>query len=159
MGRIERKNAGGPSRLAALAPESEAERFRHSRAARRMALTEDYVELIADLTKGAQGRPARAVDLVGRLGVAQPTVAKALARLRREGFVVQAESRGIALTPAGQQLAVKAKERHRVVVRFLERLGVSPAVAERDAEGIEHHVSEETLRAFAAFAGRGDDKD
>ncbi len=36
--------------------------------------------------------------------------------------------------------------------RFLCALGVSPETARRDAEGIEHHVSAETLEAFRAFA-------
>jgi DtxR family manganese transport transcriptional regulator len=36
------------------------------------------------------------------------------------------------------------------VVEFLLALGVPPAIAEADAEGIEHHVSPETLEAFAA---------
>ncbi len=31
---------------------------------------------------------------------------------------------------------------------------MSEATAHRDAEGIEHHVSDETLEAFAAFVER-----
>jgi DtxR family manganese transport transcriptional regulator len=34
------------------------------------------------------------------------------------------------------------------VAAFLRKLGVSKKVAELDAEGIEHHVSPETLAAF-----------
>src|SRR4051794_6494351 len=50
------------------------EGFRQTRAARRGALVEDYVELIADLIE--DGNEARQVDIAARLGVAQPTVAK-----------------------------------------------------------------------------------
>ncbi|WP_275427747.1 iron dependent repressor, metal binding and dimerization domain protein, partial [Citrobacter koseri] len=49
------------------------------------------------------------------------------------------------------------RERHRIVERFLIALGVSAETARRDAEGIEHHVSAETLDAFRRFAdGRSD---
>ena len=70
--------------------------FRQTRAARRNALLEDYVELIADLI--ADGGEARQVDIAARLGVAQPTVAKALRRLIAEGLVVQKPYRGVFLT-------------------------------------------------------------
>ena len=42
----------------------------------------------------------------------------------------------------------------RLVVRFLTALGVPAAVAESDAEGIEHHVSRETLAAFVRHIRR-----
>ena len=123
------------------------ESFRQARAARRSALVEDYVELIADLLDA--GGEARQVDIAARLGVAQPTVAKMLKRLAEEGFVAQRPYRGVFLTAAGQALALRSRERHRLVERFLLTLGVAPETARRDAEGLEHHVSEETLDAFA----------
>jgi uncharacterized membrane protein len=46
--------------------------------ARRRALLEDYVQLVADLIEN--GNEARQVDIAARLGVAQPTVAKMLTR-------------------------------------------------------------------------------
>ena len=61
------------------------EGFRQTREARRNALVEDYVELIADLIE--DGNEARQVDIAARLGVAQPTVAKMLTRLFAEGLV------------------------------------------------------------------------
>ncbi len=84
--------------------------------------------------------------------MAQPTVAKMLKRLCDEGLVQQRPYRGVFLTEAGKRLAGAARERHRIVERFLCALGVSPETARRDAEGIEHHVSAETLEAFRAFA-------
>src|SRR4051794_8447564 len=58
--------------------------FRQQREARRGALVEDYVELIADLIE--DGNEARQVDIAARLGVAQPTVAKMLTRLCADGL-------------------------------------------------------------------------
>ncbi len=124
--------------------------FRQNRQARRQELIQDYLELIDDLLS-ARGE-ARQVDIAERLGVAQPTVAKMLKRLTEDGLVSQLPYRGVFLTPAGRQVAMEAKERHRVVEAFLLALGVSPETARFDAEGMEHHVSAETLEAFRAFA-------
>jgi DtxR family manganese transport transcriptional regulator len=120
--------------------------FRQSRDARRNTLLEDYVELIADLI--ADGGEARQVDIAARLGVAQPTVGKALRRLGAAGLVVQKPYRGVFLTEAGQKIARESRLRHQTVEAFLRSLGVSSETARIDAEGIEHHVSDETLAAF-----------
>ena len=120
--------------------------FRHAREARRAALIEDYVELIAELI-AAKGE-ARSIDLAVRFGVTQATVAKSVSRLKREGFV-RAERYGtLHLTPRGAAAAGAARARHVIVVEFLKSIGVPAEIAERDAEGIEHHVSAETLAAF-----------
>jgi DtxR family manganese transport transcriptional regulator len=55
------------------------------------------------------------------------------------------------LTDKGQALAERVRVRHRLVVDVLSALGVPTEAAEADAEGIEHHVSETTLKAFAHF--------
>jgi DtxR family transcriptional regulator, manganese transport regulator len=133
-----------------VAADVQSESFRLTRQARRLELVEDYVELIDDLI-GAHGE-ARQVDIAERLGVAQPTVAKMLKRLTEDGLVSQQPYRGVFLTDMGQRLAADARERHKVVEAFLLALGVNPETARRDAEGIEHHVSAETLAAFRAFA-------
>ncbi len=138
------------SEPALIDPEVHVESFRQAREARRSELVEDYVELIADLI--GDGGEARQVDIAARLGVAQPTVAKMLKRLAEDGLVQQRPYRGVFLTEAGRALASQARERHRIVERFLCVLGVSPETARRDAEGIEHHVSGETLEAFRRFS-------
>ncbi|KLJ00618.1 manganese-binding transcriptional regulator MntR [Luteimonas sp. FCS-9] len=132
-----------------LEADVQAESFRQVRNAHRMELAEDYVELISDLI--ADAGEARQVDIAARMGVAQPTVARMLQRLVRDGLVVQRPYRGVFLTEAGEALAAASRERHRVVEAFLLALGVPEAIARRDAEGIEHHVSPETLAIFAAF--------
>ena len=133
-----------------ISAEIQSASFRQNREARRLELVEDYVELIDDLL-AAHGE-ARQVDIAGRLGVAQPTVAKMLKRLTEDGLVLQQPYRGVSLTPEGQRLAAESRDRHRAVEAFLLALGISPEAARRDAEGIEHRVSAETLRAFRAFA-------
>jgi DtxR family manganese transport transcriptional regulator len=107
---------------------------------------QDYVEMVAELidTVGE----ARVIDLARRLGVTHVTVGRTLQRLRREGLVTFQPYRSIFLTVAGRRLAEETRHRHEVVVDFLQSLGVPAAVAYSDAEGIEHHVSRETLEAF-----------
>lgn len=120
--------------------------FGRTRRDHRRELAEDYVELIAELIE-AKGE-ARAVDLAERLGVTQATVAAAVARLQRGGYVKSEPYRSIFLTETGRELAAFCRRRHRVVLAFLAALGVAPEIAEQDAEGIEHHVSEPTLAAM-----------
>jgi DtxR family manganese transport transcriptional regulator len=116
-------------------------------------IAEDYVELIAQLTR-LHGE-ARTVELAQRLGVSHVTVTKTLARLQRDGLVRSEPYRSIFLTEAGKGLATRAESRHELVVQFLRKLGVNPADAEADAEGIEHHVSEATLTAMRRFVADG----
>jgi DtxR family manganese transport transcriptional regulator len=134
---------------ALLDPDTQVESFRQTRHNRRSELAEDYVELIADLIDD-RGE-ARQVDIAQRLGVAQPTVAKMLKRLAADGLIQQRPYRAIFLTVEGQAIAERSRERHRIVESFLCALGVSAETARIDAEGIEHHVSAETLEAFRTF--------
>lgn len=136
--------------------DTQAEAFRQVRQSRRVELFEDYVELIDDLIR--EGGEARQVDIAARLGVAQPTVARMLKRMAEAGLVTRRPYRGAFLTEAGQALAEQSRARHEIVERFLIDLGVDPETARKDAEGLEHHVSDETLEAFGKFsAGKSRD--
>ena len=128
---------------------TQARRFGKARTAQAAALLEDYVELISDLL--ANGGEARPTDIARRLGVAHATAIKTIGRLKREGLAVAKPYRGVFLTEAGESLAARVRARHRVVVDLLLAVGVPAEAAESDAEGIEHHISPATLRAFAAF--------
>lgn len=97
---------------------------------------------------------ARAVDLATRLGVSQVTVTKTIQRLVRDGLVTSQPYRAVFLTEEGRRLADESRRRHEIVVGFLLALGVGEQTAETDAEGIEHHVSEETLAAMERFLRR-----
>jgi len=131
----------------------QARTFDEVRRAHQREVAEDYLELIADLCD-ATGE-ARTVDLAERLGVTAATVNAALHRLVRDGLVRKERYRSIFLTDAGRRVAERSRERHRIVRDFLLALGIDPETAETDAEGIEHHTSDETLRAFQAFLNGG----
>jgi len=124
----------------------QAESLKLTRREHATEITEDYVEAIADMT-ASQGE-ARVVDLSRRLGVTHVTVNRTVARLQREGYVIARPYRAIFLTETGHKLAAACQRRHLTVVAFLRSLGISEKTAELDAEGIEHHVSPETLAAF-----------
>ncbi|WP_058913903.1 manganese-binding transcriptional regulator MntR [Entomohabitans teleogrylli] len=146
------RRAGMPSakkKTQLINVEEHVEGFRQVREAHRRELIDDYVELIADLLQ--ELGEARQVDMAARLGVSQPTVAKMLKRLASMGLIAQIPWRGVTLTAEGEELARQSRERHQIVEQFLLALGVSTDIARRDAEGIEHHVSEETLEVFRRF--------
>ncbi|QLP97911.1 MAG: manganese-binding transcriptional regulator MntR [Rhodoblastus sp.] len=128
---------------------AQARRFGKARSAQSHARMEDYAELISDLI-AAQGE-ARATDIARRLGVSHATTIKFLARMKAEGLVTSQPYRGVFLTAAGAALAERTRKRHRLVVDLLVAVGVPQDVAEADAEGIEHHVSDAALAAFARF--------
>ena len=109
--------------------------------------------MIAELI--AHTGEARVTDLARGLGVTHVTANRAIKRLQRQGLVTSQPYRSIFLTGEGQRLAKESRERHDLVVRFLIALGVPTQVAEADAEGIEHHVSKETLAAFVRYLREG----
>jgi DtxR family transcriptional regulator, manganese transport regulator len=131
---------------------TQARRFGKTRSAQSTALLEDYVELIADLL--ASAGEARPTDIARRLGVSHATAIKTISRLKRAGMATARPYRGVFLTEAGTALALRVRARHRLVVDVLRALGVPAEAAEADAEGIEHHVSETSLKAFARFLNR-----
>lgn len=122
------------------------ERFNQARAAQSVAILEDYAEMIADLID--EHGEARITEIAQRMGVAHPTATKAVARLKREGLAISRPYRGVFLTDEGAELAVRVRARHRTVVDFLVAVGVPPETAEMDAEGLEHYVSDVTLKVF-----------
>ena len=129
-----------------MSAEISAEKFERIRKAHQSEVMEDYVEMIADLIE--EVGEARAVDLAARFGVTSPTVNATIQRLQREGLVETRPYRSIFLTDAGAKLAQACKERHRIVRDFLIMMGLPRDIADADAEGMEHHISDETLAIF-----------
>ena len=123
--------------------------FSKVRNAHKTENTEDYLELISELltSKGE----ARIVDIAKQLDIAQATANKTIQRLQNQGFIKREPYRSIFLTVKGQMVASKSKKRHNIVLRFLLNLGLDQKTASADAEGIEHHVSEKTLKKMEKF--------
>ena len=123
--------------------------FKKVRDAHKTENTEDYLEIIADLLN--KSGEARIVDIANKLGIAQATANKTIKRLQNQGYVKKEPYRSIFLTLKGQEVASISKKRHIIVLTFLKNLGLDAKTAEADAEGIEHHVSDKTLKKMEQF--------
>jgi len=123
--------------------------FKKVRDAHKKENTEDYLELIAELL--TRKGEARIVDIANKLDIAQATANKTIQRLHTQGFVNKEPYRSIFLTLKGQKIASISRKRHNIVLKFLLNLGLDHKTAEADSEGIEHHVSEKTLKQMEKF--------
>lgn len=112
---------------------------------------EDYVEAIEDL--GASHGTCRVCDLAAHMRVSHVTVIKTVARLTQAGLARKPRHGPVTLTPSGKRMASAARARHATVVAFLVSIGVPPAEAARDSEGIEHHCGAGTLAAMRRSLG------
>ena len=109
------------------------------------ALLRKHVEILNAEYAQAMSHVIVSGCFAGKLG--------AEALLSDEGLVELDSYRPLRLTLAGKQLAAQIRARHETVLRFLIALGVPARQAEIDAEGIEHHVGEATMRAMKRFLG------
>jgi len=127
-----------------------AARHRRTRKDHSTETAEDYVEAVAEIH--AQEGICRVVDLAARFDVSHVTVTRIVSRLKKEGYLETEPYRPIQLTEKGARLAAESQQRHELVYRFLLAIGVPERIAAIDAEGIEHHVSPETLARFHTLA-------
>ena len=123
--------------------------FRNIRKSHGAENTEDYLELINDMLN--KTGEARIVDIAKKFDIAQATANKTIKRLQLQGYIEKEPYRSIFLTLKGQKIASKSKRRHKIVYDFLINLGLSKKIAQLDSEGIEHHVSEFTLKKLERF--------
>lgn len=106
---------------------------------------EDYLEAIEMLG----GKNVRSVDIANKLGVAKASVNRAVNTLIANGLVAKEPYGDISLTPAGIVTSENVLRKHLVIKRLLvEVLGVDEHVAEGEACGIEHNISDDTLARF-----------
>jgi DtxR family manganese transport transcriptional regulator len=112
-------------------------------------ILEDYVEAIQEISE-LKGDVKNA-DLAEHFGVSQATINKNLKRLINFNLAKSEPYRSIFLTKEGKKLAQISKEKHEIVYNFLINIGVSKKTAQYDSEGIEHHVSDETLKIMKKF--------
>lgn len=122
-----------------------------------METAEDYVEAIAEILRSKP--ECRVSDLAKYFGVSHVTVHRIISRLQGEGLVDTQPYRPVVLTRRGADIAARSQQRHEIVYRFLLAIGVSADVAIRDAEGIEHHVSPQTLHQMEAWIAKSTSRD
>jgi len=104
---------------------------------------EDYLEQIHNLIEG-KGY-ARVVDIAANLGISQASVTNMIQKLDAEGYLVYERYRGVVLTQEGRKIGQEIARRHEVLTRLLATFGLDAATVHEDVEGMEHHISRQTL--------------
>lgn len=100
---------------------------------------EDYIEQIYNLieTKGY----ARVSDIAEALMVHPSSVTKMVQKLDKDEYLNYEKYRGLILTPRGKKIGERLVFRHELLEEFLEIIGVDKEKIYEDVEGIEHHLS------------------
>ncbi|RMG78456.1 MAG: metal-dependent transcriptional regulator [Chloroflexi bacterium] len=89
--------------------------------------------------------------LAERLGVKAPSVTDMARRMVDAGLVDYVRYKGVMLTPAGEEIALKIIRRHRLLELYLvEELGYNLHEVHEEADNLEHAVSDRFIAAIAA---------
>ena len=109
---------------------------------------EMYLETIYVLL--LESSNVRAIDVGERMGFSKPSVSRAVGLLKRAGLIETDAQGCIGLTEAGEERAKRIYERHTVLSKLFENLGVDEKTASEDACRIEHYISDTTFEAIKA---------
>ncbi|MDD7409389.1 MAG: metal-dependent transcriptional regulator [Anaerovoracaceae bacterium] len=104
---------------------------------------ENYLETILMLSK--KNQVVRSIDIANELGFSKPSVSIAMKKLRENGYVKMDGNGYITLAKPGLDIATKIYERHVLITKVLEDIGVDPQIAADDACRVEHVISNETF--------------
>jgi len=108
---------------------------------------EDYLERIHELIE-SKGN-AHVADIAQSLNVGQPSVTSMVQKLADEGYLRYEKYRSLTLTDAGRAVAERIRDRHVVLASFFTLFDLDDDTQARDIEGIEHHLSSDTLNTLA----------
>lgn len=111
---------------------------------------EDYLERIDELIE--QKGYARVVDIASSLKVKQASVTSMVQKLGEAGYLNYEKYRGLILTAKGKDVARKIRDRHKILSRFFSLFGLDAESQRQDIEGIEHHLSPDTVEIIAGLA-------
>lgn len=120
-----------------------------------MALQESgemYLETILVLTQ--KNGTVRSVDISEHMGYSKPSVSRAVSLLRSGGYIVMEDDGHINLTASGREVAQKIYDRHTILTRMLEKLGVEGKTAAADACKMEHVISDATFEAIKSYVNQ-----
>jgi len=113
---------------------------------------EDYLEVMYELIQ--KKGYATTIDIANYLHVSSPSVTKMVKRLDKMGYLVYEKYRGLQLTSEGIAVAKNIHKNHGLLVEFLKMIGIDEEIANRDAEGIEHHLHPQTMEKLEEFIKR-----
>ena len=117
------------------------------------APVEDYVKAIYALTLEPE-QAASTSQIAERLGITAGSVSTMIKRMDASGLAEHVPYRGVRLTPAGRQLALRVIRRHRLLELFLATsLDIPWEDVHRYADALEHAASDELIELIAAKLG------
>jgi len=104
---------------------------------------EDYLERIYKLIdeKGY----ARVSDIAEGLEVHPSSVTKMIQKLDKDNYLIYERYRGLVLTSKGKKMGKRLVDRHQLLENFLKMIGVQEENIYKDVEGIEHHLSWDSI--------------
>ncbi|MGC5324394.1 transcriptional regulator MntR [Brevibacillus sp. SYSU BS000544] len=104
---------------------------------------EDYLERIYSLIE--EKGYARVSDIAEALEVHPSSVTKMVQKLDKDKYLVYEKYRGLVLTSKGKKIGKRLVDRHALLEDFLRTIGVDEEHIYKDVEGIEHHLSWESI--------------
>lgn len=110
---------------------------------------EDYLERIYKLIdeKGY----ARVSDIAEGLEVHPSSVTKMIQKLDKDEYLIYEKYRGLVLTAKGKKMGKRLMARHQLLEEFLEMIGVQEENIYKDVEGIEHHLSWDSITCIESL--------
>jgi Mn-dependent DtxR family transcriptional regulator len=110
---------------------------------------EDYLEKIYKLIsdKGY----ARVSDIAEGLEVHPSSVTKMIQKLDKDNYLIYERYRGLMLTAKGKKMGKRLMDRHQLLEQFLKTIGVQEDNIYTDVEGIEHHLSWDSITCIEAL--------
>ncbi|MCH1641280.1 transcriptional regulator MntR [Paenibacillus timonensis] len=110
---------------------------------------EDYLERIYKLIdeKGY----ARVSDIAEGLEVHPSSVTKMIQKLDKDEYLIYEKYRGLVLTNKGKKIGKRLVDRHQLLEEFLGMIGVDHENIYKDVEGIEHHLSWDSITRIATL--------
>ncbi|MFC4800519.1 transcriptional regulator MntR [Neobacillus sp. GCM10023253] len=104
---------------------------------------EDYIEQIYNLIE--EKGYARVSDIAEALSVHPSSVTKMVQKLDKDDYLVYEKYRGFSLTTKGNKIGKRLVFRHDLLEQFLKIIGVKEENIYKDVEGIEHHLSWDSI--------------
>ncbi|MBI0576058.1 transcriptional regulator MntR [Neobacillus cucumis] len=104
---------------------------------------EDYIEQIYKLIE--EKTYARVSDIAEALSVHPSSVTKMVQKLDKDGYLVYEKYRGLTLTLKGRKIGKRLVFRHGLLEQMLKIIGVKDENIYNDVEGIEHHLSWDSI--------------
>lgn len=120
------------------------------------AATQDCVKAVYAL-QDSFGGPVSITALAAKLGCTPASATTMIKRLADGGLISRTPYRGVALTPAGESVALKVIRHHRLLETFLAtELGMPWERVHAEAEVLEHVLSDELEALIAEKLGHPD---